>query len=98
MLPNLIGSQWRVPADGAGALPVYNPATGEVIEQVPLSGARDVDAAVQAAGHAYAAWSRTAVMPISRRSSRRSCWPFTQRCSPLLRPPDCVRARSTRPC
>ncbi|TMD92815.1 MAG: CoA-acylating methylmalonate-semialdehyde dehydrogenase [Chloroflexi bacterium] len=62
MLPNLIGSQWRVPADGAGALPVYNPATGEVIEQVPLSGARDVDAAVQAAGHAYAAWSRTAVM------------------------------------
>src|SRR5438477_1886306 len=62
MLPNLIGSQWRVPADGAGALPVYNPATGEVIEQVPLSGAHDVDAAVQAAGRAYAAWSRTAVM------------------------------------
>jgi malonate-semialdehyde dehydrogenase (acetylating)/methylmalonate-semialdehyde dehydrogenase len=62
MIPNLIGSQWRVPANGAGALPVYNPATGEVIEQVPLSGAQDVDAAVQAAAKAYVAWSRTAVM------------------------------------
>jgi malonate-semialdehyde dehydrogenase (acetylating)/methylmalonate-semialdehyde dehydrogenase len=62
MLPNLIGSHWRVPANGTGALPVYNPATGEVIEQVPLSGAHDVDAAVQAAAKAYATWSRTAVM------------------------------------
>jgi len=62
MIPNLIGSQWRVPANGAGALPVYNPATGEVIEQVPLSGAHEVEAAVQAAAKAYTAWSRTAVM------------------------------------
>jgi len=62
MIPNLIGSQWRVPANGAGALPVYNPATGEVIEQVPLSGAHEVEAAVQAAAKAYIAWSRTAVM------------------------------------
>src|SRR5438132_7743835 len=62
MIPNLIGSQWRVPANGAGALPIYNPATGEVIEQVPLSGAHEVEAAVQAAAKAYTAWSRTAVM------------------------------------
>src|SRR5438477_1859626 len=62
MLPNLIGSQWRVPADGAGALPVYNPATGEVIEQVPLSGAHDVDAAAGAAAAAFASWSRTPLM------------------------------------
>src|SRR5437879_12643691 len=62
MIPNLIGSQWRVPANGAGALPVYNPATGEVIEQVPLAGAHEVEAAVQAAAEAYIAWSRTAVM------------------------------------
>src|SRR5581483_6345328 len=41
---------------------VYNPATGEVIDQVPLSGAADVDAAVQAAVHTYQSWSRTAVM------------------------------------
>jgi len=62
MIPNLIGSQWRVPVNGAGALPIYNPATGEVIEQVPLSGAHEVEAAVQAAAKAYTAWSRTAVM------------------------------------
>jgi malonate-semialdehyde dehydrogenase (acetylating)/methylmalonate-semialdehyde dehydrogenase len=62
MIPNLIGSQWRVPGDGTGALPVYNPATGEVIEQVPLSRSDEVDAAVQAALKAYASWSRTAVM------------------------------------
>ena len=53
MIPNLIGSQWRVPPDGTTALPVYNPATGEVIEQVPLSGSHEVDAAVQAAVKAY---------------------------------------------
>ena len=62
MIRNLIGSDWRAPADGAGSLPVYNPATGDVIEQVPLSGARDVDAAVAAASKAFAAWSRTALM------------------------------------
>jgi malonate-semialdehyde dehydrogenase (acetylating)/methylmalonate-semialdehyde dehydrogenase len=62
MIPNLIGSRWRVPPNGTGALPIYNPATGEVIEQVPLSGSDEVDAAVQAAVKAYASWSRTAVM------------------------------------
>ena len=62
MIPNLIGSQWRVPPHATGALPVYNPATGEVIEQVPLSGSDEVDAAVQAAVKAYAGWSRTALM------------------------------------
>ncbi len=62
MIRNLIGAEWRPPADGAASLPVFNPATGEVIEQVPLSGARDVDAAVNAAARAYSAWSRTSVM------------------------------------
>ena len=62
MIPNLIGSQWRVPPDGTESLPVYNPASRQVIEQVPLSGSREVDAAVQAAAEAYATWSRTALM------------------------------------
>ncbi|HSS94776.1 MAG TPA: CoA-acylating methylmalonate-semialdehyde dehydrogenase [Candidatus Dormibacteraeota bacterium] len=62
MIANLIGSEWRRPADGVGSLPVYNPATGEVIEQVPLSGAAEVDAAVRAAVAAYRGWSRTALM------------------------------------
>src|SRR5258708_18740477 len=62
MIRNLIGSEWRAASGGAGSLPVYNPATAEVIEQVPLSGAADVDKAVKAAAAAYPAWSRTAVM------------------------------------
>src|SRR5216684_4967319 len=36
MIANLIGSEWRRPADGVASLPVYNPATGQVIEQVRL--------------------------------------------------------------
>src|ERR1700686_3728885 len=62
MIANLIGSQWRMPAPDTDSLPIYNPATGEVIEQVPLSGIQDVDAAVQAALKAHSPWSRTAVM------------------------------------
>src|SRR6266542_56950 len=61
MIANLIGSQWR-PAEVEASLPVYNPATGEVIEKVPLSGKREVDAAVAAAVAAYGPWSRTSVM------------------------------------
>ena len=62
MIRNLIGSEWRPPSDGVSSLPVFNPATAEVIEQVPLSGERDVDAAVKAAATAFPSWSRTAVM------------------------------------
>jgi malonate-semialdehyde dehydrogenase (acetylating) / methylmalonate-semialdehyde dehydrogenase len=62
LIPNLVGSQWRLPPDGAESLPVYNPATGEVIDQVPLSGSDEVDSAVRAAAAAYESWSRTAVM------------------------------------
>ena len=62
MIPNLIGSEWRRPDDGVASLPVYNPATGEVIEQVPMSGAAEVDAAVRAAVAAYRGWSGTALM------------------------------------
>src|SRR4029077_14631315 len=62
MIPNLIGSEWRRPPDGVESLPVYNPATGEVIEQVPMSGASEVDAAVRAAVGAYRGWSGTALM------------------------------------
>ena len=61
MIANLIGSEWRSP-DVSRSLPIYNPATGEVIGQVPLSGSREVDAAVKAALAAYKTWSRTAVM------------------------------------
>src|SRR5580704_3913784 len=62
MIANLIGSEWRRPAEHAKSLPVYNPATGQVIDQVPLSGSDEVDAAVQAAVTAYGSWSHTPVM------------------------------------
>jgi len=61
VIRNLIGPEWRA-LEGAATLPVYNPATGEVIDQVPLSGVREVDAAVRAAAAAYPGWSRTALM------------------------------------
>jgi malonate-semialdehyde dehydrogenase (acetylating)/methylmalonate-semialdehyde dehydrogenase len=62
MIANLIGADWRRPAEGGNTLPIFNPATGQIIDQVPLSGAGDVDAAVKAAVAAYKSWSRTAVM------------------------------------
>src|SRR5260370_7828050 len=57
-----MGPDGRGPADGVGSLSLYNPATGEVIDQVPLSGSADVDAAVKAAVAAYKGWSRTPLM------------------------------------
>ncbi|HKF76156.1 MAG TPA: CoA-acylating methylmalonate-semialdehyde dehydrogenase [Candidatus Dormibacteraeota bacterium] len=60
MIANLVGATWQQPE--AATLPVYDPATGEVIDRVPLSGAGEVDAAVGAAAAAFAGWSRTPVM------------------------------------
>ncbi|TME93081.1 MAG: CoA-acylating methylmalonate-semialdehyde dehydrogenase [Chloroflexi bacterium] len=62
MIPNLIGSRWQEPDSGVSTLPVFNPATGEVIDQVPLSGSTEVGAAVTAAAEAFTRWSRTSVM------------------------------------
>lgn len=41
------------------ALDVFNPATNEVITQVPLSTAADLDSAVSAAQNAFKSWRRT---------------------------------------
>ena len=43
------------------ALDVFDPSTGSVISRVPLSGAREVDAAVKAAQAAFPAWSATPI-------------------------------------
>jgi malonate-semialdehyde dehydrogenase (acetylating) / methylmalonate-semialdehyde dehydrogenase len=61
VIRNLIGAEWREAA-GAKSLPIFNPATAQVIDQVPLSGAGEVDAAVSAAAAAFPGWSRTALM------------------------------------
>src|SRR5213595_2126191 len=60
MIANLIAGHWCQPH--TPALPVYNPATEEVLDEVPLSGPTEVTQAVQAAAQAYAGWSRTPVM------------------------------------
>jgi betaine-aldehyde dehydrogenase len=57
-LENFIGGAFVAPADGATEA-ILNPASGEEIAQAPLSGAADVDAAVNAARRAFEGWSQT---------------------------------------
>ena len=57
MLANVIGGQERR-STSTETLSVHAPATGEVIAEVPLSTAADLDAAVQAATEAQREWAR----------------------------------------
>ena len=57
-IPNYIGGTW-VRATTPDSLPLTNPATGEAMGRVPLSGAAEVDAAVLAARAAFPAWRAT---------------------------------------
>lgn len=59
-LKNWIGGQW-VEAAATQSEPVYNPATEEVLANVPLSTKEDVDLAVRTAAEAFQTWSRTPV-------------------------------------
>jgi acyl-CoA reductase-like NAD-dependent aldehyde dehydrogenase len=52
-----IGGQW-VDAESGKTFRTYNPATGDVVAEVPLAGLSDVDRAVEAARNAFPAWSR----------------------------------------
>ena len=63
-LRNLIGGRWT--DTNSETLPVYNPATGEVIDQVPLGAAEEVGAATAAAAKAFESWSQTPVMERTR--------------------------------
>ena len=57
-LSNYVNGEWRE-SSASEWREVVNPATGEAIAQVPLSGSADVAAAVEAASAAYPAWRRT---------------------------------------
>jgi betaine-aldehyde dehydrogenase len=67
-----VGREWRMliggalvtAADGAVA-DVIDPATGQVVAQIPQGSAAEIDAAVEAADAALGAWMRT---PITRRA------------------------------
>lgn len=54
----LIGGEWRG-ATGRDTVPVRNPATGEVIGQLPVATAQDIDDALAAADQAFRSWSQT---------------------------------------
>src|SRR4051812_26876126 len=55
-LQNFIDGEFVDPADGATE-PVLNPATGEQVAEAPLSGAEDVNRAVEAARRAFDDWA-----------------------------------------
>ncbi len=55
---NFVGGEWVGAADGK-TMEVLNPATGEVIAEVPASSATDVDRAVAAAKKALPDWLET---------------------------------------
>jgi malonate-semialdehyde dehydrogenase (acetylating) / methylmalonate-semialdehyde dehydrogenase len=56
-LRNYVNGRWIAPS--SSHQDVINPATGEVIAQVPLSSAADVAGAIDAAANAFSAWRRT---------------------------------------
>ncbi|MGH8959209.1 MAG: CoA-acylating methylmalonate-semialdehyde dehydrogenase [Acidimicrobiia bacterium] len=58
------GRQWSEKPERTGK--VYDPATGEVQDEVALAGLAEVDAAVNAAAAAYPAWRDT---PVTRRQN-----------------------------
>jgi malonate-semialdehyde dehydrogenase (acetylating) / methylmalonate-semialdehyde dehydrogenase len=64
LLDNYIAGAWTPPTAATGELDVTNPASGEVLARVPLSGAADLDAAVSAARAALPRWR--AVSTIAR--------------------------------
>jgi malonate-semialdehyde dehydrogenase (acetylating)/methylmalonate-semialdehyde dehydrogenase len=57
-LRNFIAGEW-IAAEASETLPVRNPATGEVLDQVPLSSAEDAGRAVAAAAAAFPDWRHT---------------------------------------
>ncbi len=57
---NYVAGDW-VTSDAGEKLAVNDPATGEVLGSVPVSGRSDVDRAVRAARAAFPAWRRTPV-------------------------------------
>jgi malonate-semialdehyde dehydrogenase (acetylating)/methylmalonate-semialdehyde dehydrogenase len=65
VLDNYVAGGWR-PAASSETLDVQNPATGEVLAQVPLSSAADLDAAVAAAREALPAWRAVSVIQRAR--------------------------------
>ncbi|HMJ37805.1 MAG TPA: CoA-acylating methylmalonate-semialdehyde dehydrogenase [Baekduia sp.] len=67
LLDNYVGGQWTPATAASEALDVTNPATGEVLARVPLSGRADLDAAVTAAREALPAWRAVSTIGRARK-------------------------------
>jgi malonate-semialdehyde dehydrogenase (acetylating)/methylmalonate-semialdehyde dehydrogenase len=66
ILKNFVGGE-MVEVGADSALDVPDPATGESLGRVPISGGEDVDRAVKAAAEAFETWSEE---PVTRRARR----------------------------
>jgi malonate-semialdehyde dehydrogenase (acetylating)/methylmalonate-semialdehyde dehydrogenase len=67
LLDNYVGGAWTPATAAVDALDVTNPATGEVLARVPLSGAADLDAAVRAAREALPVWRGVSTIARARK-------------------------------
>src|SRR4051794_41225050 len=67
LLDNYVAGQWTPATAATDELDVGNPATGEVLARVPLSGAADLDAAVRAAREALPAWRAVSTLARARK-------------------------------
>jgi malonate-semialdehyde dehydrogenase (acetylating)/methylmalonate-semialdehyde dehydrogenase len=67
LLDNYVAGAWTPAAAASDELDVTNPATGEVLARVPLSGTSDLDAAVRAAREALPAWRAVSTIERARR-------------------------------
>jgi malonate-semialdehyde dehydrogenase (acetylating)/methylmalonate-semialdehyde dehydrogenase len=66
-LDNYIAGQWTPATDATDLLDVTNPATGETLARVPMSGAGDLDAAVAAARAALRPWREVSTIARARK-------------------------------
>jgi malonate-semialdehyde dehydrogenase (acetylating) / methylmalonate-semialdehyde dehydrogenase len=67
LLDNYIAGRWTPATAATGVLDVSNPATGELLARVPLSGAADLDAAVRAAREALPEWRAVSTIGRARK-------------------------------
>jgi malonate-semialdehyde dehydrogenase (acetylating)/methylmalonate-semialdehyde dehydrogenase len=67
LLDNYIDGEWTPARAATDVLDVVNPANGEVLARVPLSGASDLDAAVRAAREALPEWRGVSTIARARK-------------------------------
>ncbi|MBV9944939.1 MAG: CoA-acylating methylmalonate-semialdehyde dehydrogenase [Solirubrobacterales bacterium] len=67
LLDNYIDGEWTPAGAATDVLDVTNPATGEALARVPLSGGADLDAAVRAARNALPEWRAVSAIARARK-------------------------------